>query len=71
MQCPFCGEGSLVHQTKDMPYTYEGKSTVIPNVTGDFCGACGECVFTDKESKRIGDAILAFNREVSAKDAAA
>lgn len=66
MQCPFCGEGSVVRQTKDMPYQYEGKTTLIPDVTGEFCGACGECTFSDKESKRIGDAMLAFNREVQA-----
>jgi len=26
----------LVHDTRDMPYTYKGESTIIPAVTGDF-----------------------------------
>jgi HTH-type transcriptional regulator/antitoxin MqsA len=66
MLCPYCGEAEVVKQTRDMPYTYEGQSTIILAVTGEFCSACGECTFTDREAKRIGDAMLAFNRQAGA-----
>ena len=32
MKCPNCGKAKLVHDTRDMPYTYKGESTVIPAV---------------------------------------
>ncbi|SFV14680.1 HTH-type transcriptional regulator / antitoxin MqsA [Pseudoduganella namucuonensis] len=54
----------MVRQTKDMPYSYEGQTTVIPAVTGDFCPECGECMFSPKESDRIGAAMLEFNKQV-------
>jgi HTH-type transcriptional regulator / antitoxin MqsA len=41
MKCPACGAAELVHDTRDMPYTYKGDSTTIEAVTGDFCPACG------------------------------
>ena len=30
MECPMCAEAELVHDTRDMPYTYKGESTIIP-----------------------------------------
>jgi HTH-type transcriptional regulator / antitoxin MqsA len=44
MKCSVCGSAELVHDTRDLPYTYKGESTVLPQVTGNFCPACGECV---------------------------
>ena len=44
MKCPVCAAAELVHDTRDMPYTYKGESTAIPAVTGDYCRACGEVV---------------------------
>ena len=66
MQCPFCGDGTMVRETRDMPYEYDGHETVIPNVTGDHCQACGEWMFSDRESDRIAAAMLEFNRSVAA-----
>jgi HTH-type transcriptional regulator/antitoxin MqsA len=57
----------MVRETRDIPYEYEGQSTVIPDVTGDHCQACGEWLFSDKESDRIAAAMLAFNRSVAAR----
>ena len=66
MKCPSCAAAELVHDTRDMPYTYKGESTVIPTVTGDFCPACGEAVLEMGESVRTSAAMLEFNKQVNA-----
>ena len=65
MKCPNCGRAKLVHDTRDMPYTYKGESTVIPAVTGGYCSACDEAVLDLAESTRTSALMLAFNREVN------
>ena len=44
MKCPDCSEAELVHDTRDLPYTYKGENINIAAVTGDYCPACGEVV---------------------------
>jgi len=44
MKCPTCAIAELVHDTRDMPYTYKGETTIIPDVTGDSCSACDEAI---------------------------
>lgn len=66
MRCPSCAQAKLVHDTRDIPYTYKGESTTIPAVTGDFCPVCGEAFFDMAESARINTAMLEFNRRVNA-----
>lgn len=66
MKCPICAEAELVHDTRDIPYTYKGESTVIPGVTGDFCPACGEVILDATESARSSAMMLEFNRQVNA-----
>jgi HTH-type transcriptional regulator/antitoxin MqsA len=66
MQCPICGAGKLVHDTRDMPYTYKGESTVLPQVTGDFCTACDESILEADESRRTMSLMSAFNKQVNA-----
>jgi HTH-type transcriptional regulator/antitoxin MqsA len=66
MNCPSCTEAKLQHDTRDMPYTYKGESTVILAVTGEFCPACGEAVFDVVESRRINLEMLEFNKQVNA-----
>lgn len=66
MKCPSCAAAELVRDTRDMPYTYKGESTVIPAVTGDFCPACGEAVLEMGESVRTSAAMLEFNKQVNA-----
>ena len=66
MKCPVCGAAELVHDTRDVPYTYKGESTVIPDVTGEFCPACGEVVMEMAEGVRHSAAMLAFNKQVNA-----
>jgi HTH-type transcriptional regulator/antitoxin MqsA len=66
MRCPICGEAELVQDTRDLPYTYKGESTVIPGVNGDFCPACGEAVLDAAESARASAMMLEFNKQVNA-----
>ena len=66
MKCPSCAEAELVHDTRDMPYTYKGESTIIAAVTGDFCPACNEAVLGMVESTRISAEMLEFNKQVNA-----
>ena len=42
MKCPVCGAAELIHDTRDMPYTYKGENTRIKDVSGDFCAKCGD-----------------------------
>lgn len=66
MKCPTCGAATLVHDTRDVPYTYKGESTTLPEVTGDFCTACDEFVLNAAESRRTMKLMLAFNKQVNA-----
>jgi HTH-type transcriptional regulator/antitoxin MqsA len=66
MKCPACGAAELVHDTRDLPYTYKGESTIIPAVTGDFCPACGEVVMDMGEGTRHSATMLAFNKQGNA-----
>jgi HTH-type transcriptional regulator/antitoxin MqsA len=66
MKCPACGAAKLVHDTRDMPYTYKGETTVIPAVAGDYCPACGEAVLDAEASARVSATMLEFNKQVNA-----
>ena len=66
MKCPNCGAAMLVHDTRDVPYTYKGKSTILPQVTGDFCLACDESILDASESRRTMELMSAFSKEVNA-----
>jgi HTH-type transcriptional regulator/antitoxin MqsA len=66
MKCPICGAAKLVRDTRDLPYTYKGESTVVPAAIGDYCPACGEGVFDMEQSNRINALMLNFNKQVNA-----
>lgn len=66
MKCPSCAAAELVNDTRDMPYTYKGESTVIPAVTGQFCPACGEAVLDMAESQRTSTWMLDFHKQINA-----
>jgi HTH-type transcriptional regulator/antitoxin MqsA len=66
MKCPSCAAAELVQDTRDMPYTYKGESTIIPAVTGDFCPACDESILNADESRRTMNFMLEFNKQVNA-----
>lgn len=65
MKCSSCSMAELVHDTRDVPYTYKGESTMIPAVTGDFCPACGEVLTAAEESRRTMALMLEFNKQVN------
>lgn len=66
MKCPCCGAAELIHDTRDMPYTYKGEATTIPAVTGDFCPACGEVILNREHGDRYSELMLQFNKQVNA-----
>ena len=66
MKCPSCGAANLVHDTRDLPYTYKGETTILPQVTGDFCSACDESILDAEESRRTMNLMLEFNKQVNA-----
>lgn len=67
MNCPNCGALSLVRDTRDLPYTYKGQSTIIPKVEGDYCSACHEVIFTRASGDRYGMLIREFQKQVNAE----
>ena len=66
MKCPVCGAAHLIHDTRDLPYTYKGESTVIAAVTADFCPACGESITDMSETERVMREMQAFHKQVNA-----
>ena len=66
MQCPVCGAAELIHDTRDLPYTYKGETTFIALVTGDFCPACSESVLDATQSDRVMREMRAFSKQVNA-----
>ncbi|MDR1647353.1 MAG: type II toxin-antitoxin system MqsA family antitoxin [Zoogloeaceae bacterium] len=66
MKCPVCGAAELIHDTRDLPYTYKGETTVIPAVTADFCPACDESITDMAETERVMREMQMFNKQVNA-----
>ncbi len=67
MKCPNCDTAELVHDIRDLPYTYIGETIAVPMVEGDFCPACGEAVLDTAESARMSTAMLEFIKQVDAR----
>ncbi len=66
MKCPVCGAAELIHDTRDMPYSCQGATTVIPAVTADFCPACDESITDLAETERVMREMQRFNNQVRA-----
>jgi HTH-type transcriptional regulator/antitoxin MqsA len=66
MKCPVCGAAELMHDTRDLPFTYKGEVMIIASVTGDFCPACAESILDMAESRRVGAQVGNFIKEVDA-----
>lgn len=66
MKCPSCGGAELVHDTREVSYTYKGESTILPKMKGDFCLACGDALFAPNEAKRVSALMIDFNTQVNA-----
>jgi HTH-type transcriptional regulator / antitoxin MqsA len=65
MKCPMCGAAEMVHDTRDIPYTYKGETAIL-KTTGDFCPACGESIHDAEDSERVMSEMRAFSRQVNA-----
>ena len=65
MKCPVCGAAQLIHDTRDISYTYKGETTALPQVTGDFCPACNESILDLKESGKVMRLMREFNKQVN------
>ena len=66
MKCPSCGAAKLVHDTRDLRFSYKGESTSIPGVTGDFCPACNEAVLDRENGDRYSELTGMFRRQINA-----
>jgi HTH-type transcriptional regulator/antitoxin MqsA len=66
MKCPVCGAAELIHDTRDLPYTYKGETTIIAAVKGEFCPACAESVLDARESDRVMREMRAFSKQINA-----
>ena len=66
MKSPVCGAAQLIHDTRDLPYTYKGETTTISAVTADFCPACDESITNMMETERVMREMQAFNKQVNA-----
>ena len=66
MKCPVCGAAQLIHDTRDLPYTYKGETTMIPAVTANFCPACDESITDMAETERVMREMQAFHKQVNA-----
>ncbi len=64
MKCPACGAAELIADTRDLPYTYKGETTIL-KTTGDFCPACGESIHDKEDSERVMREMQAFARQVN------
>lgn len=66
MKCPVCGATELIHDTRNVSYTYKGETTTIPAVTGEFCPACNEVVLNREHGDRYSELLGVFQRQVNA-----
>jgi HTH-type transcriptional regulator/antitoxin MqsA len=66
MKCPVCGAAELIQDTRNLPCTYKGETTVVAAVTGDFCPACAESILDAAESDRVMREMSAFAKQVNA-----
>lgn len=66
MKCPVCGAATLMHDTRDVIYTYKGETATFPSITSDFCPACTEVVLDMCESERYGQLAKSFHKQVNA-----
>ena len=66
MKCPSCGGAKLITDTRDVTYTYKGENTMIPQVSGDFCPACGEVLLDREHGDRYSELVGSFQQQVNA-----
>jgi HTH-type transcriptional regulator/antitoxin MqsA len=60
MNCPACGAAELVRETRDVPFSYKGHTTIITSIRGKFCPACGDSLSGRDEGERISRMARSF-----------
>lgn len=60
------GSAELIHDTRDLYYTYKGVTTTIRAVTADFCPACDDSITDMAKTERVKHEMQAFNKQVNA-----
>jgi len=63
MKCPSCG-AELILSTRDVPFSYKGKTIVVPALTGKFCDACGNSILSKDDQDRYAAEAVRFKRAV-------
>ncbi|MGV7210650.1 type II toxin-antitoxin system MqsA family antitoxin [Oxalobacteraceae bacterium A2-2] len=63
--CPVCGAPFPEYATRNLPYTYRGKTTIIPAVSGYHCAHCGEVTLDRAAADRYSELIGEFERRVN------
>ena len=70
MKCPTCSNtDELTLHTKDVPFTYKGKTTHVANVSGHYCSHCEEFILDRDEARRVDHMLKAFVQEINAQNA--
>jgi HTH-type transcriptional regulator/antitoxin MqsA len=65
MKCPCCGSAELVHETRDLSYSFKGQQGVAPSVTGNFCPVCGDVVLDAAQGDRLNAWMGEFQKQVN------
>jgi HTH-type transcriptional regulator/antitoxin MqsA len=65
MKCPVCGCAELCHETRDLAFTYKGKTMTIKAIEGDFCPACDEVILDRLNGDRYGAEMRSFKRQIN------
>lgn len=60
-----CGGAELIHDKRDVLYTYKSRTKTIKAVEGDFCPECNEVVLDRLNGDSYGAEIRAFKRQVN------
>jgi HTH-type transcriptional regulator / antitoxin MqsA len=67
VKCPVCSGAALIQDTRDIAYTFEGETTMLPDLTGQFCDACDESLLAGEELARAMDMMADWRHEIIAK----
>ncbi|SJM89429.1 type II toxin-antitoxin system MqsA family antitoxin [Crenothrix polyspora] len=58
MKCSACVMTELIHDTRNIPYSYKGDATFIPVISGDFYPACDESILATEQFRCVMDIML-------------
>jgi HTH-type transcriptional regulator/antitoxin MqsA len=66
MKCPVCGAAELIQDTRNLAYAYKGETCLLPEISGEFCPACGEIILNAEQGDRYSELLGSFQRQVDA-----